>query len=93
MNRSGDITGTLLAHHRKIPPPSSDRHHPSTLSQVFLFLQLRDGVLSGEQVEALLARHALLGELVVGREARGVRRLRGGPVGRRFLWEHIAWGR
>lgn len=48
-------------------------------------LQLGNGFLRGQQPEPLLARHALLGELVVGGEARGVRGLRGAAVGRGFL--------
>ena len=47
--------------------------------------KLWDGFLRRQQPEALLARHALLGELIVGAEPRGVRRLRGAPVGRGFL--------
>lgn len=49
------------------------------------YSQLGDRLLRGEKVEALLARHALLGELVVGAEAGGVGRLGGGTVGRSFL--------
>ena len=48
-------------------------------------LKLRDGLLRGEEAEALLACDALLGELVVRAEASRVRRKRRRPVWRGFL--------
>ena len=47
--------------------------------------ELGDGLLRGKKAEALLARDALLGELIVGAEASWMRRLRGGTVGGSFL--------
>lgn len=57
-------------------PPRASPPHP--------LLEDRVGRLRGQQTEALLGGDALLGELVVGREARRVRRARGG-AGRGLL--------
>ena len=48
-------------------------------------LELGDGLLRGEEAEALLARDALLGEFVVGAESGGVRGLGRLPSGAVFF--------
>jgi hypothetical protein len=51
------------------------------------FSQLDGRLLRGKDAEALLDGHALLGELVVGGEARGVGRGGGATLRGRFLIE------
>ena len=80
------------------PPRSSPAPFPTTLTTLLPYypnarislvsaahLELGDGLLRGEEAEALLARDALLGEFIVGAESRGVRGLGGAAVGRGLL--------